>query len=157
MRRQPVNGADAPHPLLLDLPVFEPDASLWPRIVAAHAAAKAPRRRPVRWILGAAAAAAVVVTLLAIVPRAPIEPRASEPALTESQHESQSLEREWQALSPAGAQPAGLARLHVIDATLQSAYDRGAEADELRPLWQQRNDALRGLILAARGDAVTRI
>jgi hypothetical protein len=29
--------------------------------------------------------------------------------------------------------------------------------DELRPLWKERNDALRGLILTARADAVTRI
>jgi hypothetical protein len=151
MRRQLVNGADTPHPLA-DLPVFEPNAGLWPRIVAAHAAASAPRRRPVPWIFGAAAAAAIVATLLAVLPRAPIEsPRA------ESQRESQSLEREWHALPRAAAQPAGLARLHVIDATLQSAYDRGARVDELQPLWKERNDALRGLILAARADTVTRI
>jgi hypothetical protein len=152
MRRQLVNGADAPHPLLLDLPVFEPDARLWPRIVAAHAAAAAPRRRPVRWIFGSAAAAAVVATLLAVVPHAPVES-----PLAESQRESQSLERQWHALSPGAAEAAGIARLHVIDATLQSAYDRGAELDELRPLWKERNDALRGLILTARADAVTRI
>jgi hypothetical protein len=86
------------------------------------------------------------------VPRAPIES-----PLAESQRESQSLEREWHALPRAAAQPAGLARLHVIDATLQSAYDRGARVDELQPLWKERNDALRGLILAARADTVTRI
>ena len=38
----------------------------------------------------------------------------------------------------------------MIDTALQSAYDRGARADELQPLWKQRNDALRGLILTAR-------
>jgi hypothetical protein len=152
MRRQSLSEARAPHPLLLDLPVFEPDAGLWPRIVAAHAAAKAPRRRPARWLVGAAAAAAVVAMLIAVTPRAPVES-----ALAESQRESQSLEREWQALAPATAQPAKLARLHVIDATLQSAYDRGAQTNELAPLWKERNDALRGLILAARSDAVTRI
>ncbi|HVT33597.1 MAG TPA: hypothetical protein VHE32_13180 [Rhodanobacteraceae bacterium] len=152
MRRQSLNEAHAPHPLLLDLPVFEPDATLWPRIVAARAAAGAPKRQRVSWLIGAAAAAAVFATLLAVMPHAP-----TESPLAESQRESQSLEREWHALSPATAQPAGLTRLHVIDANLQSAYDRGAEADELGPLWKQRNDALRGLILAARADAVTRI
>jgi hypothetical protein len=40
---------------------------------------------------------------------------------------------------------------------LQSAYDRGAGSDELAPLWQQRNEALRGLILVAQADTVTRI
>jgi hypothetical protein len=40
---------------------------------------------------------------------------------------------------------------------LQSAYDRGAEGDELAPLWKERNEALRGLILTAQADTVTRI
>ena len=52
---------------------------------------------------------------------------------------------------------AGTARLHMIDAALQAAYDRGAAPAELKPLWQQRNDALRGLILVAQNDEVTRI
>ncbi len=52
---------------------------------------------------------------------------------------------------------ASLARLYMIDAALQAAYDRGAQPDELQPLWKQRNDALRGLILIARTDEVTRI
>jgi hypothetical protein len=47
--------------------------------------------------------------------------------------------------------------VHAIDTALQAAYDRGARAEELQPLWQQRNQALRGLILSARSDAVTRI
>jgi hypothetical protein len=51
----------------------------------------------------------------------------------------------------------------LIDATLQAAYDRGARADELAPLWHQRNEALRGLITqfqtsgAHEASAITRI
>ena len=78
----------------------------------------------------------------------------------EGQRESQKLEREWQALAPApaGIRPsASIARLQVIDAALQAAYDRGARADELAPLWKQRNEALRGLILTAQTETVTRI
>ena len=152
MREQPLND-ETLHPALADLPVFAPDAQLWPRIVAAHAGTRAghPRRR---WIAGAAvAAAAAVIVAIVAVPRQNVEP----PALA-AQRESQALEREWQSLTPAASRPAAdLARLHVIDAALQSAYDRGAEADEIGPLWKQRNDALRGLILTARVDTVTRI
>jgi hypothetical protein len=76
----------------------------------------------------------------------------------EGQRESQALENEWRALAPASARPTSdIARLYLIDAALQAAYDRGAEADELQPLWKQRNEALRGLILTASTDTVTRI
>jgi hypothetical protein len=144
------------HPVLAELPVFEPDTALWSRIAAAHESAKKPiaRRRPWRLAVGFAAAAALVVAVIATVPRNDVEP-----ALVDGQRESRTLESEWRALTPAAATrpAAGLARLHMIDAALQAAYDRGAEPAELKPLWQQRNDALRGLILVARTDEVTRI
>ncbi|HJT98660.1 MAG TPA: hypothetical protein VJ696_10135, partial [Rhodanobacteraceae bacterium] len=104
-----------------------------------------------RW-LGIAAAAAVVVAALIVVPR----PR-TDTGLVDGERESQTLEQEWRTLAPVPHPAAGLARLHMIDAALQAAYDRGAAADELTPLWRQRNDALRGLIVSARADAVTRI
>jgi hypothetical protein len=111
-----------------------------------------------RW----AAIAATVAVAIGAATIVPLMQRGSgltmSPGLAEGQRESQTLEREWQALSPASARPAaGLARLHVIDTALQSAYDRGAQADELQPLWKQRNDALRGLILSVRTDTITRI
>ena len=151
MREQPLNN-DTVHPLLDELPEFQPSADLWPRIAAAHATRRrAPR--PARWIGAVAAAAAVVLAAVVFVPRTH-----TGAGLVEGQSESQQLEHEWQSLSPAAARPAaGLARLHMIDAALQSAYDRGAQADELKPLWKQRNDALRGLILTAQTDTVTRI
>lgn len=154
MREQPLND-ETLHPVLADLPVFAPDAQLWPRIVAAHTRKRTehPRRRRIAGAVIAAAAAAAVIAAIVVAPRGSVDP----PALA-AQRESQALEREWQSLTPVATRPAaGLARLHVIDAALQSAYDRGAEADEIGPLWKQRNDALRGLILTARVDTVTRI
>jgi len=151
MREQPLNS-EAMHPVLAELPVFEPGADLWPRILAAHERKRRGVRHPRRIAAFAAAAAAVVAAIL-IVPRT-----AEVPNLSDGQRESQSLEREWQALPTASARAASdVARLHVIDTALQAAYDRGAHADELQPLWQQRNQALRGLIMSARSDAVTRI
>jgi hypothetical protein len=148
------------HPVLAELPVHEPDPALWSRIAAAHAhaskpVASKPKRRPLRLALGFATAAALVVAVIATMPRNDDPPA----RVVEGQRESQTLESEWRTLTPVAATrpAAGIARLHMIDAALQAAYDRGAEPAELKPLWQQRNDALRGLILVARTDEVTRI
>ncbi len=148
------------HPVLAELPVFEPDTALWSRIAAAHESASKPampipRRRRWRLAAGFATAAALVVAVIATLPRDGAEPA----SFVEGQRESQTLESEWRQLTPvAMTRPAaGIARLHMIDAALQAAYDRGAEPAELKPLWLQRNDALRGLILVARTDEVTRI
>jgi hypothetical protein len=154
MREQPLNEK-SPHPVLAELPVFAPDAGLWPRIVAAHARQRRVRQ-PRRWI-AFAAAAAIVVAAIIVVPRW-TAPTPAEPLAAEGQRESQALEREWQSLTPVSARPTiDLARLRVIDAALQAAYDRGAGTDELAPLWKERNEALRGLILTAQADTVTRI
>jgi hypothetical protein len=155
--RGPSLNDETLHPVLAELPEFAPDADLWSRIAAAHASASTPRRnaRPrwYRWAGIAAAAAAIVVTALVTGPRLQ-----TGPALVEGQRESETLEHEWQTMTPSAARPAaGLARLHMIDTALQAAYDRGAQPDELQPLWKQRNEALRGLILIARTDEVTRI
>jgi len=153
MREQPLN--DEPlHPVLADLPVFAPDAALWSRIAAAHAKRNATPR-PRRWI-ALAAAAAVVAAIVAVPKFTGTKP--GEPLAVEGQRESQALEREWHSLTPVSARPSvDVARLRIIDAALQSAYDRGADSDELAPLWKERNEALRGLILTAQADTVTRI
>jgi hypothetical protein len=154
MRGQPLN--DMTHPVLRELPVFEPDAKLWSRIEAAHEkslATPAPRRAWRGMGFAAAAAIAVAIGVVATMPHAP-----RDASLVDGQSESQTLEREWRALPVASVRPAaGLARLHVIDAALQAAYDRGAAPSELTSLWKQRNEALRGLILVAGTDEVTRI
>lgn len=146
--------------VLRNLPVFEPDPALWPRIRAAQQR----RMRMQRLRNGGfsiAAAAAVCVIVLGL-PR-PLPPE--QQMLAATQRESQALEGEWHRLVVPASQtaPVGLSRLRSIDAALQAAYDRGAEADELAPLWQQRNQALRGLIARVQGTtghdepAVTRI
>lgn len=153
MREQPLNEP-SPHPVLAELPVFAPDADLWSRIAAAHAKRNATPRR--RWIAVAAAAAAAIAAIVTVPQLTGTKP--GEPLAIEGQRESQALEREWHALTPVSARPSvDLARLRVIDAALQSAYDRGAASDELAPLWKERNEALRGLILTAQADTVTRI
>ncbi|HET7923975.1 MAG TPA: hypothetical protein VFL30_03705 [Rhodanobacteraceae bacterium] len=153
--REPALNEESPHPVLAGLPVFAPDADLWSRIAAEHAKRTATPR-PRRWIAVAAAAAAAVAVIVT-VPRL-MQTTPGEPVALDGQRESQALEREWQSLTPASARPSvDLARLRIIDAALQSAYDRGAGSDELAPLWKERNEALRGLILTAQADTVTRI
>src|SRR5690348_3929955 len=121
MREQPLNDATV-HPVLAQLPEFSADADLWPRIAAEHAK-RQPAPRRYRWI-AVAAAAAVVVGVMLTLPRTKTESIA-----LEGQRESQALENEWRALAPASARPtADIARLYLIDAALQAAYDRGAEA-----------------------------
>lgn len=154
MREQPLNE-ESLHPVLAELPVFAPDADLWSRIAAEHAKRNATPR-PRRWIAIAAAAAAAVAVIVTVPRLTRTNP--GEPVALEGQRESQALEREWQSLTQASARPSvDLARLRIIDAALQSAYDRGAGSDELAPLWKERNAALRGLILTAQADTVTRI
>jgi hypothetical protein len=154
MREQPLNEEPL-HPVLAELPVFAPDADLWSRIAAEHAKRNATPR-PRRWIAVVAAAAAAVAVIVTVPRLTGTKP--AQPLALDGQRESQALEREWQSLTPASARPSvDLARLRVIDAALQSAYDRGAGSEELAPLWKERNEALRGLILTAQADTVTRI
>lgn len=128
---------------LRQLPVFEPDPRLWSRIAAAHLR----RRRARQWSLAAAATVLLgIAAALLVRPAAP-----GGPGWAEAQRESQALEAEWRRLADGGRPSAvGLTRLRSIDTALQAAYDRGADADELVPLWKQRNDALRGLIVRFR-------
>ena len=136
MREQPLNEEPL-HPVLAELPVFAPDAQLWSRIAAEHARQKAPTR-PRRWIALAAAAAAVAAAIIVVPKLTGTKPGA--PLALDGPRESQALEREWQSLTPVSARPSvDLARLRIIDAALQSAYDRGASSDELTPLWKERN------------------
>ncbi|MGB0132880.1 hypothetical protein, partial [Dokdonella sp.] len=75
------------------------------------------------------------------------------------QSHSQALELEWQRMSRSTPDPRARTELRLIDLELQTAYDRGATADELVPLWKLRSDALRELIEndGSRMRSVTRI
>lgn len=125
------------------LPEFAPDPALWPRIVAAREAQL--RRR--RLGGGLAAIAAAVFAAVLLVPRAPPVPVGVD-AIAAGERESRVLEGEWLRVAPA-TRPPPSARLRAIDAALQAAYDRGAPENEVAPLWQRRNEALRGLIVRA--------
>ncbi len=127
------------------LPEFTPDPALWSRISAAQRARQ--RRRRGLFGAGGAAVAAALFAAVLVLPRAPA-PDARIDAVAAGERESRALEAEWLRVA-AEARPLPTARLRAIDAALQAAYDRGARADEVAPLWQQRNQALRGLLVRA--------
>lgn len=131
-------------PNWLELPVFEPPADLWSRIAATQALRTRRRRQ---WLgAGGMAAAVALAAVLFAPPKAPITPD-----LVDGQRESRVLEGEWRRVDDGRFSASReMTRLRVIDASLQSAYDRRAERDELVPLWQQRNNALRSLISRSR-------
>jgi hypothetical protein len=141
------------------LPEFAPDAGLWTRIEAAERS----RQRRARWTRTGLAIAAVAIAAVALVRMHGSTPLPASDVLA-GQQESQALESQWQQLA-AGVRsvPTGSTQLRAIDATLQSAYDRRAGQDEIVPLWQERNRALRNLIDVYRNSglgetlAVTRI
>lgn len=136
------------------LPEFTPDPALWTRIAAAQQRRMA-RRRWRTAVVGTAIAASLAAALL-VGGRFAVAPAGSPAPTTAMQDESRALEGEWHRLVGAQAAALGSTRLRAIDAELQSAYDRGAGADELEALWQQRNRALRGLIASVQDGAYGR-
>jgi len=138
------------HDIVRRLPAAETahvSADLWPRIAAAHLA-RQQRRRAQRWAGGALAAAALLA--LAIIGPAWF---ATPPAI-DWQARAQALELQLNALAARGdANGTVDAELVRIDASLQAAYDRGAPANEVIPLWKQRSDLL-GALLSARQQQV---
>jgi hypothetical protein len=71
------------------------------------------------------------------------------------QARAQALEIQLAAYSvPADSSSTVDTELARIDASLQAAYDRGAPANELVPLWKQRSELL-GALLIARQQQVT--
>jgi hypothetical protein len=135
------------------LPVFSPDPALWERIVERQRQRVVSRRWRVAGVCGGAVAATFAVVLLSpgLHPPPPADVRRGA-----AQEQSRVLETEWASLAGGHAAAAGTTHLRAIDAQLQSAYDRGAGIEELSPLWQQRNRALRGLIDGLRNGAVDR-
>lgn len=131
---------------LRQLPVFNPDAALWPRVLAGQLR----RRRGQRVKHSGFGSAALVFVCAAVVllphPLPPLQQQ-----IAAGQRESRALEGQWQqiarSVTPATA---NLTRVRMIDADLQAAYDSGAAAEEIAPLWRQRNAVLRGLIAQAR-------
>lgn len=139
---------------LAALPEFDPPPQLWARIEAAHRR-RQRRRRIVQWGAGMAAAL-VFAALVTLLPSAPTVPAGSTP-LAQLQRQSHELEQRYAGLEAATAAD-GETELRTVELALQRAYDRGASAEELLPLWQQRNEVLSSLIaVAADGAQLTRI
>lgn len=136
----PLVGVD-----LQRLPVFAPDPALWSRLQAARTTQMRSRRR---WHAGVAAVTTMAAAVCAAILLTPqVEPLpAMQQAVAADQRESRKLQSEWLRVAERTTPARPAARLRAIDASLQAAYDRGAPAEELAPLWQQRNRALRGLI-----------
>lgn len=142
--------------LLRGLPEREPRPDLWSRIQFAHQRRKRLRRRHGIW-LGAMLASAAVLLVVLLPRSSEVDPGAAEPSVWQAR--SHALEREWLASSRESMDPRYRAELRLIDAQLQAAYDRGANRDELAPLWKLRSEALQELISNDNGRvrAVTRI
>lgn len=139
------------HDILARLPApvtpLAAPAELWPRIAAAHTA-RLRRRRVLR-----VAAASSAVAVLALVLIWPVW-RAAAPAAVDWQARAQALELQLDALPlPAAADPAARlaeGELARVDRTLQSAYDHGAQAGEISPLWRRRSELLDALLVVRR-------
>ena len=134
--------------------MLPPSADLWQRIATAHVARK--RRRTVRRVAGVGSAAMLFVAMVTVG-----VVKLREPTSVDWQARAQALELQLnEALVQRGVQPAGDTEeeLERVDFALQAAYDRGANKNELVPLWKQRSELL-SLLLAARQQqlALTRI
>ena len=142
--------------LLGGLPEHDPRPDLWSRIQFAHQRRKRQRRRHGIW-LGAMLASAAVL-LVVLLPRSSVvDTGAADPAGWQAR--SHALEQEWLASSRESMDPRYRTELKLIDAQLQAAYDRGANPNELAPLWKLRSEALQELLRSDNGSvrAVTRI
>jgi hypothetical protein len=133
-------------------PTFVPAADLWPRIAAAHSARR-QRRRMQRIGAGVAVVLAAAVVLLPLA-----VPKNS--ASIDWQARAQALEIELNALTELRANGGNAvafdaeAELSSVDGALQSAYDRGAQKEELAQLWKKRSELL-SVLLAARQQQLT--
>jgi len=124
---------------------------LWPRIAAAHTQRR--RRRTQLRLSGAfafmlAVGGAVFMFL-------------QTPPGTDWQARAQTLEIELRAYPADLGDPAARearSGLQRVDSALQAAYDRGARANELVPLWKERSELLSTLLaVRQQSAAITRI
>jgi hypothetical protein len=134
--------------------MLPPSADLWQRIATAHVTRK--RRRAMQRVVGIGSAAVLVIAMVTVGVG-----KLREPAAVDWQARAQALELQLNdALAQRGLPPSGDTEeeLERVDLALQSAYDRGANKNELVPLWKQRSELL-GLLLSARQQqlALTRI
>ncbi len=131
---------------LAELPEFEPPASLWARIEAAHDVRIARRRRR---LFGAAGGALAASFALATLLLHPLRTSSDAPDLLSGlRGESQRLEAQLSGahLVHTSATIGTELELRRLDTTLQRAYEHGADSAELAPLWQRRIELL-GVLL----------
>lgn len=129
--------------VLRQLPESDPDPALWSRIQSVHSQLLRRRRQRRQWIAGGLSVAALVCVVALSRSQFGL-PHSGDVSVWQSH--SRTLEGEWLAKSRLAPDPRLRAELRLIDLELQSAYDRGAAANELIPLWKLRNEALRELI-----------
>jgi hypothetical protein len=137
-----------PIPLRLDLLADSaPPSDLWSRIESAHRGRIVQRRKR---RLGAATLACAMAGVLTF---GFVQLRSPHPERVDWQARAEALELQLQALkgdSQIGANSASEleSELGDIDRTLQTAYETGAPANELTPLWKRRSELLDTLIVA---------
>jgi len=128
------------------LPVIEPSADLWQRIVAAHV-----RRARIRRLALATAGCALAIALLIGTTAGPFATRRA--AGVDWQARSQALELQVRALPSRQVNALASdaqAQLMIVDAALQAAYDDGAGRERVNALWEQRSKLLDALLQARR-------
>lgn len=148
--------SDALRRTLAQLPEFDPPASRWLDVIAAH---RARAKRPPRWRPWAAAAVLVAGAAGALV--AGLGRPGATGTLVAEVERSRLLEQrlaEARVVRGAPALIAVEADLARVDGALQAAYDRGAAPAELEALWQQRTATLETLLAGYRHpDSLIRI
>ena len=125
------------------LPVVEPPADLWSRIVERHGRERQRARRRRLVALGAAAASVLAVAGALVALR---HPGGDD---IDWQARAQALELRLHAFDSAGAGAAAEsaeAQLAQLDALLQAAYDNGAQRTEVVALWKRRSELLDTLL-----------
>ena len=134
---------------LRELPVGEPSPDLWQRIADTHAG-RLRRARRRRAMIGSGLAAMILVAVL-------VAPTWLAPSATQRevdwQARAQALELQLRALregADAQADSAGAletqSEIARVDDALQTAYDTGAQKDQLELLWKRRSELLGALI-----------
>lgn len=130
------------------LPVSEPSSDLWQRIADAHQS----RLRRIRWrrgIVGSGLAAAALAAFLIV----PLWLAPAAEGDVDWQARAQALELQLHALAAGATDSGGVleaqSEIARIDSALQTAYDLGAEKEQLAPLWKRRSELL-GMLLSVR-------
>ncbi len=141
-------ASQIPFPLRNELLVDPaPSSDLWSRIETAHRVRGARRRT--RRIGGAvmtcmmAGAVALGVAQFRPAPREPVDWQARAEALEMQLH---ALQRDSQVVTNSAGELES--ELGDIDRSLQTAYEGGAPASDLAPLWKRRSELLDTLIVA---------